>query len=45
MERTQQTVPKGFQKWQKVRAMAVQAYSGPEVCRRLRLPDFKKIGI
>jgi len=24
--------------------MTVQAYSGPEVSRRLRLPDFKKIG-
>jgi hypothetical protein len=31
MHRTQQTVPEGFQKWEKGTAMAVQAYSGPEV--------------
>jgi len=29
----------------KGKAIPLQAWTGPEGCRRLRLPDFKKIGI
>jgi hypothetical protein len=28
----------------KGKAIPIQALTGPEVCRRLRLPDFKTIG-
>jgi hypothetical protein len=32
------------QTWEKVNAILLQALTGPEVSRRLRLPDFNTIG-